>query len=564
MAQRDPFQKSFSTVEEMLSNPRKSVRENPSKAYERLVAAVKADPGGWIRKLGDFHYYGVLKGPLTGTYVLGSRSNRYMPRFQFGLPYLNVITMPLFRHSLGAVLDKIHPILEAVLEIRPWDTKNFDPKVEAPMGPEEYDEFSRWALTDEQGSSAQLARYDKDPEKYRAGEAEHKALRGLTYSRQYRDAEKLYILSQAGGVPVEEVAAALRQKPKRLLGLATFDIPTRGTDRTRFAAEFLRTWSYSAALKRILPNVEGDISQYVSISSTQTPQVYRDLLSGVASWKQLAERDTMAWQDSESLGSIRAAYERGDFPALRTAKEQKDINNKNWIERMLLLQRSANKAGIKAAEFRALMRKHDNAQLTLLVDAMVAIDRGVVVLAETPEGRLLIRAREERDWPRILRGHDLATAAAGEASRRDLSSDPAEQLADAEKFKRGAEQFNFPPGVKPLVTEPEYAREGSEMTHCVRSMSYHLSRAGYEFAFEAPDGTRATLELAKEGVVRQFFGPSDSPPSVATKRLLNEFLKLNAANIAQMRAKRFPVYGKDSKARPEREAYRNGLTSLFR
>ena len=197
-----------------------------------------------------------------------------------------------------------------------------------------------------------------------------------------------------------------------------------------------------------------------------------------------------------------------------------------------------NEIGVRDGEFRELLQKRGLHWMTHFRDALSAALQGREVLAETHEGRQLIRAVNERDWVRVHREHDRAVA----ARRARYEATPRKRDAlSSEQFKGRARQFTLIEGVRPLTTEEEYECEGTEMRHCVYSMGYFHKKDSFEFAFAAPDGTRATLELGDNGVVRQFFGPSDSTPSKATKMMLAEFKAVNADNIAAMKKGKFPV-----------------------
>ena len=116
MTPSDPYQKSFATVEELLSNPRGRVRQNPSKAYETIVAAVKASDGHILPWRSGLFAYVVLSGPMTGTYILGQKFNRYKPDFEEGFSFrrtdlrLKIVKVlkPLYNviHATGLGFDK--------------------------------------------------------------------------------------------------------------------------------------------------------------------------------------------------------------------------------------------------------------------------------------------------------------------------------------------------------------------------------------------------------------------------------------------------------------------------
>ena len=562
MTPSDPYQKSFATVEELLSNPRGRVRQNPSKAYETIVAAVKASDGYILPRGSGLFAYEVHSGPMTGTYILGQKSNRYVPGFGSTVWHkptdlrakIVKVLKPLYNviHATGLAVDARTP--------RPrMSTKQIRAELlyQIARPPEGMDKV------DLAEARAKMDDFTADPKGFTKRLHDEEVLQDMVTSRSFEMAEKLYVLSQAGGVSVKTVIDQVKDKPKRLLGLDNMRIPTRLTDRTRYAAEFLRTWSAGKAADRIVPNVEGGMPTNITAYRAWAPEDIRNLLNKVPSWRQMAvaqesgtekleKRRRVALEELMMSGGALFGGDALPAPIPLSAKQikerDKQIANErttSWVNSMLEIMQDFQSEGISAKVFREqLVRKYEPPQLIRLLDALTGVREGAVILVQTPEGRLLVRAREEKDWPRLLQGHDQAVAAAGQM--RDTSSE--KNLALAEEFKRGAEQFTMIPGVRPLITKAEYKCEGDEMHHCVHSMGYYLKRDGYEFAFAAPDGTRATLELdAKYGTVRQLFGPADSTPSAATQKMKNEFLAVNKNNIALLRAGKFPVYAKDER-----------------
>lgn len=551
MTTSDPYQKTFATVEELLSNPRGRVRQNPSKGFETILAAVKASDG-WVLRVGNSRFaYGVLSGPMTGTYLIGQKNYGYRPdigsyvRYErTGLRYkVAKILKPLFV-AVGATglannSDFHYRPLKSTDQVR----AEILGRMESENDLDDHEHITRasaWQKT--------LDDFTADPE----GFTEKLNLDYIIMSPAFDMAEMLYVLSQAGGVPVNTVIDQVKEKPKRLLSLVSLRIPTRLTDRTRYAAEFLRTWSAGKAADRIVPNVEGGMPAQTGQSYMGwEPQEIRNLLNKVPSWRQMAAgQQSRAERNQERQDELRRVWaglgRAPPAPKPRLSDQQIALERTGtWIDSMIRIQEEFQSEGISPKVFREqLLRKYEGPQLVRLLDALRGVRQGAALLVQTPEGRLLVRAREERDWPRLLRGHDLAVAAAGEM--RNTSSH--EALAAAETFKRGAEQFIMIPGVRPLITKSEYKCEGDEMKHCVHDMGYYLNRDGYEFAIAAPDGTRATLELdSKMGTTRQLFGPEDSTPSAATRKMANAFLAINKNNIALMRQGKFPVYAKDER-----------------
>lgn len=545
MAKYDPFQQNFTTVDELFANPRGGLRSNPSKAYDTIVKAVK-DSGGWIQKRDQRYFYGVLAGPMTGTYVLGARYNSYAPRFDFGVNP-EPMTLGLYKFQFNRLMEKIRPMYEAVkqaqvaagIEVTERTAAGRARTIERVR--EDLLSDVETAQYDEPGMVASLERklalFEKDPYGYTNQLMEGMKLSDMKNSEAFRSAEKLYLMSQAGGIPVERVIADLKEKPKRLLSLADVRIPTRLSDRTRYSNEFLRTWSPGKAFKRLIPNVEGEVPAAEHRGERYAEEV-RGLLSGVPSWRQMAQ----AYETPDDVRREEWATGR-----TLTEKQVKELRTTAWVRRALAIKGRFETSGVTNKVFREqLLRRYSLDDLSRLADTVRGIQAVGPLLAENDEGRNILHAWAQRDWPTILRAHDRVMDLEGR-NRGLRPAETKEQLERAEKFKRGAEQFALLPGVKPLIKPEEYKCEGGEMGHCVYSRGYYMSEAGYEFAFKAEDGTRATLELGKDGTVMQFFGPGNSPPSAATKQMLNQFMAVNADNIEKMRKGEFPVYAKSNR-----------------
>jgi hypothetical protein len=553
MTLRDPFQKTYTSLEEMLANPGSRLRENPSKAYENIVNAVK-ETGGWIQKKGEHdpdYFYGVLSGPYAGTYIMGYKKFQYKPRFLFGLS-VTVQTLSLVRRMNDAVLAKIGPLRKAVDEALEkigkryadntpnmddtwWERHKGDLEYELQDARESGEEVARVGRL-----SGQVSRAVKAPDTERKKHEEVNRINAALKSGPRRIAEALYILCEVSGTPQSHVIESLQEQPKRILTLIdrTEFIPTRLTDRKRFGAELLRTWSYKAALKRIVPGVEGDLSPFVGSSGTQRVARLRAILSGVPSWKQIALREVPEERTEPIIGALRAMRSmRGEATPPVTRSAERRIEE--FLSKASMLYADLKELGVRDGEFRELLQKRGLDWMTHFRDALRSAQEGREVLAETNEGRQVIRALNERDWVRVHREHDRAVEASVTARNRGMDGEQDE--ASSEAFKSRARQFTLIEGVRPLTTNEEYKCEGTEMRHCVYSMGYFYKKDSFEFAFKAPDGTRATLELAKNGVVRQFFGPRDSTPSKATKQMLQEFLEVNASNIAAMKKGQFPL-----------------------
>lgn len=556
----DPYQKSFATVEELLSNPRGRVRQNPSKAYETIVAAMKASDGYILPRGSGIFAYVVLSGPMTGTYILGRKSNRYMPDFGAGFSFGFGA-----RLSFGRTDLKIMKVLKPLYNVIHATGLAFDEHIDRRRKSIDQTKAEILQLIENRRDDenlpdalAMLDDFTADPKGFTKKRHDDQMMLAMVHSPSFQMAEKLYVLSQAGGVSVKTVIDQVKEKPKRLLSLDKMQIPTRLTDRTRYAAEFLRTWSAGKAADRIVPNVEGGMPTSITAVRQWAPEDIRNLLNKVPSWRQMAVQESedekfrarMELADRLRPGTgdaLPAPIPLSDKQIKERDKQTAIVRTGAWIDSMLRTMQEFQDLGISAKIFREqLLRKYESPQLVRLLDALIGVREGAPILVQTPEGRLLVRAREEKDWPRLLRGHDQAVAAAYQM--QDTST--MKNLEEAEAFKRGAEQFTMIPGVRPLVTKAEYKCEGDEMGHCVHSMGYYLKRDGYEFAFAAPDGTRATLELdAKTGRVRQLFGPGDSTPSAATRRMADAFLAVNKNNIALLKEGKFPEKSRDNPQR---------------
>lgn len=566
----DVYKQNFETLEELLSMPQAGVRSmpqagvrsNPSKAYERLVKAVK-DSDGWIDKGGEFYYYAVLAGPLTGTYVLGARYNEYIADFVFGF-VTNEQTVGLARFNRARIQKRLGPLLAVVQEINqrlgnPLKDRVITVSSAAAIMGKTRDEETEvmqnyWGVlersmaagVDPNGpgmaawdvTAAQLAKKQKKAEKQdafvrRTQEAEK--IRQERSQGTYRAAVALYIMSQAGNTPVDRVIAALREQPKRLYSLTDVALPTRLTDRSRYGAEFLNTWSAQKALKRLFPNVEGHVPAEMYLHGPRLSRV-RTLLKGVPSWRQLAD-------DAPVRDEVNLAVADGDElqppVPVRSAKEQREHQVGQWLGHLVHTSDRLAAVGIKPTVFRdQIMRTYTRGEWDLLADALQAMDGLGNQLAETVEGQQLLRARAQQDWRRIIRAHDHLTRL---YQQQVTNRTKEETRAAAEAHKKKAFQLNLIPGVQPLVTKEEYDAEGDALGHCVGQMGYCWKLSTYEFSFTAPSGERATLSLDTQGRVSQFYGPGNSTPAPVLQQMLKQFLEANKDNLKAMADGKFPV-----------------------
>jgi hypothetical protein len=582
---RDPFQTEFSTVEELLGNPSGGLLVNPSKAYETILAAVKADADSWIGKRGINYYYVILSGPMTGTYILGPRSKKYMGELIDTIYYENPQMLGLARLRYEAVMKRIRPLLDAILAAEKktgheafWGETNLGPikwkRAEAELNMSEEEFYDRnFALGDYSPDHEKMIMeswhrrvraYKADPVEYEDKYLELHDILAKKNHPAFGLAETAYILSQAAGVPVEKVIADLEEQPKRYLGLERLRLPGRLTDRKKFAKAFLKRWSTQDAFNAVLSGVEGGIPH--TIQYLPDPDKIRRAMSGVPSWKQTVLAD-VATRQRAFEGVDFAEVFAGEDPPRRRASKSAGVSKaemtsqaiRDYVIGAVGLQTRLAQSGMTPKEFRQMLPKRGQPYLRRLADAAEGIREGMGVLVENNEGRILVRALNQKDWPAVYRGHDMAVAAAEAARQADESE---AGLARAEAHKSLARQFTLPPGVRPLVTKEEYRIEGNEMRHCVFSMGYYGKMSSFEFAFQAPDGSRATLELGIDGTVRQFFGPNDSNPGPALRQMLAEFQTANSANIKAMARGEFPV--KPAKENPlERADADTAAVGLF-
>lgn len=542
---------------------------NPSKAFLTIQAAVK-ESGGWYFKGVDRWYYVVLSGPYTGTFELGPQT--FLWHRGWKLPFSGGFQTQALRKTYEQRLwDKLGPLPALfgvtslvdevpVSEQEVWfelatlwkrsglTLKDFIQDVHArhakrrkptgrpangrrlsTLGPvrlrseyllKELDRF-RWDfLRDETTPEDQrvlkafedklnfaFARPEKLPKVDSPDWVWAISARwyvGDVHKRRPRGAMLLaYLLGQCAGLSAYEVTQRLAESPgrKKLFEeisnqeVRTFGegiIPSRMTDRARFSKVLFRTWSVQQAQKALLTQVEG----LLPTPSSNLP-LTRYALAGVPSWK----------------GKARSFTElKGEGLLLSLQEAASD----------------ARKAGVTAKEFRELWQTLPRQQFYNLLDVLEwlfqargrpAFAEVYAILGESEHGRRVLQAYDERNFKFLLREHDFIDEVWQEARGRSVDSDA------AEKFHALAATFAFPEGVTPLCTREDFKREGKEMDHCVAG--YFWQTRSLCFSFKAPDGSRATLELAHPRTPRQFSGVKNSKPSQACYRLLRSFFMLN-------------------------------------
>jgi len=538
----------------------------------------------------------VLKGRFTGTYVMGHRTFKWLPKFELGVD-LKPGTMGLWEHRSEKVDRVLQPILSALeagfpahlpspeLARRPgfelaqrrrkqvvaalgddnhdearkmasfakyddpqeaWDdhvTTGTDPLGDAwEEQPDPYDEED--AQAEFEAFSRAFKAYKRDPPKYRKRMKKILQLKRKEYRSDHlfggiggleRAATDLYILAQASGTPVGAVVAALREQPKRalsLLPLPGFPMPTRLRDRARFGKVFLSTWSVKKAVKALTPNIEGHIPISRRGAQDQLNKA-RYALIGVKSWPQIEMPD---W------------FHRSFDNTLNVRSLSKEDVKKRVFFDVTRLGSDAKEVGMTAADFRRLIKKKGYAWVNHLLDLNMQVGRALGALAETVQGRRVIDYHRLHQWEELSRNGAFIETTYANLPRSARGSDPER----AEAHHSRARHFVLPPGVTPLVKEEEFITEGRDLIHCVAGYFWHLS--SWVFSFRTPDGCRATLELEARGTIKQFYGVRNTRAKASCQKLLKEFLRVNKENMKQMKLGQFPppsaeVQKKGKKAR---------------
>lgn len=565
-----PTDRKYAAFERML--------DNPSKAFFTISNEVKKQ-GGYDERTPDGTLFAVFRGPFTGTYVFGRPRVSYMPDFESRLSATGrgaplvwhrkkqiaalLKDLPAFIYQQSAI--ERHPELPAAkavaLEneeyqataksrIDGWLRQIEKLKRELPMieaeakgrRVEDHEEAPEWIPANDyeaEFAGGNFERRPRTPARVRA------RIRGLELMiKDYQAdplrladpdsssggllATKIYILSQAGGVDFDSVIAALKEKPKRLLTFSgALPIPGRQDERARFARALMTTFSLNEALAAQYPRVES-----VSLIAGQyddDPKLIRYAFANWNSWVNFAE----TLMDRRNLHF----YAPDHLP--KGSKEYRASVRQTGAMTILADARRFKEVNVSSADFRDIIKRFDAREIALISDTLRVAARPDAreVLAESVEGRRVIQHIADRDWREVLRDHDRVMAAQQEAWQRTPPATPADDGALV-RFHSRALKFTLIPGVRPLVQKDEFFVEGEELNHCVGG--YFFQRQSWCFGFTAPDGTRATLELALNGQVRQFYGPGNTPASPAARATLKEFLAVNAANIARMRMGQFP------------------------
>lgn len=552
--------------------------ENPSKAFFTISNEVKKQ-GGYDEKTPDGTLFAVFRGPFTGTYIFGRPRVSYIPDFESKLSATGR-GAPLVRHrkrQIAALLKDLpaviyeHNALQRYPDLSPVEAverENADLREHAQyrisQWEREIENLKRELLTIEKGAKRRRADdYEEAPEwvpanayeaEFAGGDFEgpprtpdrvKARIRGLQMLIEDYKADplrltdpdstsggliatKIYILSQAGGVDYDSVIAAIKAKPKRLLTLAgPLPIPGRREERARFARALLTTFSLNEALAAQFPNVES-VQLVTGEYSGHDPKLIRYALANWKSWVNFAEQLVADRQYLNVMGIGEPS-----------SKEHKAAARRSGANVIVTEARRFQELKVPSADFREIIKRFNSRDMMFITDTLQAAARPFTreILAETVEGRRVIQHIADRDWREVLRDHDRVVAAQREAYRRTPPATPADDAALV-RFHSRNRHFTLIPGVRPLVQKDEFFVEGNEMDHCVGG--YFYQRQSWCFAFRAPDGTRATLELTGNGQVRQFYGPHNGPASTATRAMLKEFQAVNAENIALMKKGQFP------------------------
>jgi hypothetical protein len=527
--------------------------ENPSKAFFNISNEAKKQ-GGWNEKADDGTLFCILAGPYAGTYIFGRPNVTYLPEFESRLNRWGR-ARPLFLWREQKLNERLKD-LPAFISTQPdyQDHGNItEPALRMKLmnAKEELAERELWDREEYEVSADQLTAQLR---RVIAGcEQEIAAVQSDPYgvkdttSAPSRLAQKIYLLSQVGGVDYDSVIAAIKAQPKRLRTFsAALSFPGRREERARWARELLTSYSVDKAIKAWFPRVES-ISFIRDMLDQQKPADVRYALAAVPSWLQIAEtigRHAMEEDRERTPELLLAAYVAGEseagqfFPPMTPAATRR-AGSVHILEQAARFR----KARVPAKAFHDIMKRFTRPEMNFISDTLLMAQNPDAreVLAETNEGRRVLQHIMDMDWREVIRDHDRVVEAHRTGILRRYDGLNAEQSADdaaLTRFHSRSAAFNIPPGVRPLRTKGEFIVEGEDMKHCVAG--YFYQRRSWCFAFQAEDGKRATLELGKNGTVNQFYGIQNSSPSASVNKLLTEFKRLNHDNIAKMHKGEFP------------------------
>ena len=557
--------------------------ENPSKGFLNIKEEAKRQ-GGWIEEAGvGERLVCVLAGPFTGTYTFSRPRVMYNPDLettcrnrlaQTGLWWwktqeVNKRLAPL----LPVVFDALRTVGQEetrgavmVEEQRKKDLIKRMGRLQAALDPREYEARAEVGLGFDHGPANEWEAEPWDeivgqmppppPGRGRPRDTAWKAkseitaikrmleetrddVYGLLNPSSYvnRISRKIYILAQVGGVDVGSVVKAIQEQPKRIFTFVdTLSVPGKRPERARWARALVTTFSEDEALKALFPNVEGVKQGRISPHDQRDTPLVRYALNHYPSWIQVAERLVPA-------DATRPEWSSGGRVERPLTKAER---RKEGTAELLGRAEGWKELGVASSDFRYVLEHFTKEQMSLMTDTIASVQGPDEreAMAETVEGRRVLQHMADKNWREILRDHDFATGVARQVRDRRYAAQATGDIYAAatdeacERFHKRALKFNFIPGVRPLTTLAEFTREGDEMRHCVGG--YFFQRRSWCFAFVAPDGSRATLELGGDGSQRQFFGPENSSPSAAARRMLAEFKEANRLNLVAMRSHAFP------------------------
>lgn len=308
---------------------------------------------------------------------------------------------------------------------------------------------------------------------------------------------RMYIIQQAAGWSDAQILARLRQDPW-VWEVAEARLPGRTQERVRYS-KFLLSEGNILKAQQALTGVNLKEPVWGGALSQVKP-----VLGGIPDWR---------------ARGINA----DEFISL--ARRYKRLNADGFFKGRLplsLLQETAKKGQARAEELFDVLGAINECNYALLAE-----------LGVTHEGRRLIEAIEQLDVKTLIRNHEWITALADELGG---GGDPKASAA----WHEMAKLWDLPPGVRPLVTLPEFKKEGQEMDHCVGG--YYWQTRSHCFAVQASDGTRATLEVELRAPnwhaprIVQLRSTSNSNPSPRCRALAQLVLTRNVTLMPKLLA----------------------------
>ena len=357
-------------------------------------------------------------------------------------------------------------------------------------------------------------------------------------------AEYLYCLTQQAGMTTKQLLELLEAEPRRLLSLyeAGRFMCNDAQQRVVFAAELLKSFSLTKALKRVFPKIP-HFDDFLKEMFQGTPFSYGAPFD-LSIWHTNFAHPTSALADPTvvlgypTIDGQRRPVKIGDlFTGWDEWKNQANAEMDKRVGRFRpvglgvreTLQdwiRAAKDLSAHALNWKDILFLIRNGRSSLVRETFNAIPGVRGILAETPRGRQLLQHYTNGNWREVMAEHDFIFEAVA-LSKRPVSD------ADAYQHHSQARQFICPPGVYPLVEKEAFKRVGEMMKHCVGGYFYNTK--SFVFQFIGARGCKATLELTLEGHIEQYRSFGNSMPDEECKKLLAEFLMLNASRIEQMK-----------------------------